>query len=637
MCAFCIPCASPGPPRQVVPQRIPTARPPIRVTVRAIPKAQHRGVSGLTPLFATLPGNPPVSLIIATLPKSGSRNPFVCHTYETPPGDQTRGMRRVDVPGDDGWGADSLFRVSPACGIIPAHAVAANLDFWREGGCSGRTIDEWRGGGNSPAGVEFDGASGGVSHIHCCRRKPDGIHDSRGDSGGAFWIAVWRGERVCRPARGAHGFRFDSHCGAFNQHPEGVRAVDDPGKQYRADDRLRGRVAGGRRDVHAAGADFSGVRLGIYVLADLPAGAAGRMARRPVHDSAAPAADRKRTWQPDVSRRHGLRRRFGGRGARRLVCRTRVLGAGPGRRLHLHDEHGAGVDRPAGSAPEVVSGSFLSGHYHCRVFGSGLHHRSQGGGNTFCGRRDLLAAGDARDSVFWAARGKYTDLSVHHSHTTDDAGRHVAPVHPADGGGGGGGGWINHTDSHPANDPFRFARRTEGCSRRRRSRREYRQPHRARYADELGRRRFRGDHRAVVRAADGCSGEGHEHHVVSESSRWHPGGYFWISVCHGRFPNQRVAGQFIESGQRHEHWNAYGYVRDFPSGRMDGAELQRSGSDDWRIGVHRCRDCGRNFAGFEDRLPGGRDAGAAAMGPAGWRDGFHLRDRHHARPDEQGT
>ena len=86
MCAFCIPCASPGLPRPVIPQRIPTARPPIRATVRAIPKAQHRGASGLTPLFATLPQNPPVSLIIATLPKSCSRNPFVCHTYETPPG-----------------------------------------------------------------------------------------------------------------------------------------------------------------------------------------------------------------------------------------------------------------------------------------------------------------------------------------------------------------------------------------------------------------------------------------------------------------------------------------------------------------------------------------------------------------------
>src|SRR5205823_8300191 len=82
MCA--LPCPSPGPPRPVATQRIPAARPPIRV--RAIPNAQHRGASGLTPLFATLPENPPVSLIIATLPKSCSRNPFVCHTYETPPG-----------------------------------------------------------------------------------------------------------------------------------------------------------------------------------------------------------------------------------------------------------------------------------------------------------------------------------------------------------------------------------------------------------------------------------------------------------------------------------------------------------------------------------------------------------------------
>ncbi len=28
----------------------------------------------------------PVTLIIATLPKTPSRKPFVCHTYETPPG-----------------------------------------------------------------------------------------------------------------------------------------------------------------------------------------------------------------------------------------------------------------------------------------------------------------------------------------------------------------------------------------------------------------------------------------------------------------------------------------------------------------------------------------------------------------------
>src|SRR5437763_499429 len=68
MCALCTPCAAPGHPRSLVPQRIPTPRPPIRVTVRAIPNAQHRGTSGLTPLFATLPENPPVSLIIATLP-----------------------------------------------------------------------------------------------------------------------------------------------------------------------------------------------------------------------------------------------------------------------------------------------------------------------------------------------------------------------------------------------------------------------------------------------------------------------------------------------------------------------------------------------------------------------------------------
>src|SRR5260370_4112369 len=40
----------------------------------------------LTSLFATLPRNPPVSVIIATLPETTSRKSFVCHTCETTPG-----------------------------------------------------------------------------------------------------------------------------------------------------------------------------------------------------------------------------------------------------------------------------------------------------------------------------------------------------------------------------------------------------------------------------------------------------------------------------------------------------------------------------------------------------------------------
>jgi hypothetical protein len=39
-----------------------------------------------SPFPATLPRNPPVSLIIATLPKMYSRKPFDCHTSETPRG-----------------------------------------------------------------------------------------------------------------------------------------------------------------------------------------------------------------------------------------------------------------------------------------------------------------------------------------------------------------------------------------------------------------------------------------------------------------------------------------------------------------------------------------------------------------------
>src|SRR5207248_4780520 len=41
------------------------------------------------------------------------------HIRDPPRGTKPAGWRRVGVPRDDGWGADSLFRVSPACGIIP--------------------------------------------------------------------------------------------------------------------------------------------------------------------------------------------------------------------------------------------------------------------------------------------------------------------------------------------------------------------------------------------------------------------------------------------------------------------------------------------------------------------------------------
>ena len=46
-----------------------------------------------------------------------------------------------------------------------------------------------------------------------------------------------------------------------------------------------------------------------------------------------------------------------------------------------------------------------------------------------------------------------------------------------------------------------------------------------------------------------------------------------------------------------------------------------AGADDWRRGLHRVGDCGRDFAGSEDRISGGRDAVLAADGAGDRRDG----------------
>ena len=72
----------------------------------------------------------------------------------------------------------------------------------------------------------------------------------------------------------------------------GVRAIDDSGKQHRADDRIGRGVSGGGRDVHDSGPDFLGIWLGVYVLARVSTGASGRMAGRVVHGAAAAATDR---------------------------------------------------------------------------------------------------------------------------------------------------------------------------------------------------------------------------------------------------------------------------------------------------------------------------------------------------------
>ena len=121
-----------------------------------------------------------------------------------------------------------------------------------------------------------------------------------------------------------------------------------------------GESAGGGRDLHYARADFPGLFAEHGILAHLFSGAARRKAGRAVHDSAAAAADREGARQPDVSRRHGVRRRAGGGRARRIVCRARVLGTRARRRLHVLHEHAGAVAGPAGISAEVAAGRVLS-------------------------------------------------------------------------------------------------------------------------------------------------------------------------------------------------------------------------------------------------------------------------------------
>ena len=278
------------------------------------------------------------------------------------------------------------------------------------------------GGDGEHTSVEFDGTAGRIPHLRTQRRKPDGIFAARGPARRAVRAAVRRGDGVRGVARGADGFSVHSHRRAVHQHPARIRTLDDSREQHRANDRLGGGIAGGGRDVHDPGAYFSRFRLRVYVLAYLPAGSAGRVARRAVHDSAAAAAHRERARGPDVSRRHGLRRRSGGGRARWLLCRTRVLGTRPGRRVHLRHEHGAGVDLSAGSAAELVPRRFLPRHDHQRIPGRGLHHRAESCRHSLRRRRDLLAPHHARHSVFRAARGQRDNLSVHHPHPANDSG-----------------------------------------------------------------------------------------------------------------------------------------------------------------------------------------------------------------------
>ena len=222
-------------------------------------------------------------------------------------------------------------------------------------------------------------------------------------------------------ARGVDGVGLHTDRRAFHQHPARLRPFHNPGKQYRADHRLRGRIRRGRRDFFHAGADLPGIFAERGILADIFPGVDGWMARRAVHDPAAAAIDRERAREFDFSRRHGLRGRAGGGRARRIICGARVLGTWAGRPVHICDEHAAYVAVAAGLSAEMAARRLVSREHHFGISGSGLHHRAARFGDAFCGRRDFLARDYAGDQIFRLAFGECGAVSLHDSHWADDA------------------------------------------------------------------------------------------------------------------------------------------------------------------------------------------------------------------------
>ena len=173
-------------------------------------------------------------------------------------------------------------------------------------------------------------------------------------------------------------------------------------------------------------------------------------------------------------------------------------------------------------------------------------------------------------------------------------------LHSADGRGSGGGFGADYSDQDDADDCFGAERGNERCAREaggdargepdgarsfdaRRSGRLGRD-----YRDDLGVSEVQADARSANRRV--CQSDGGAvHHrfripVVTVASR--------ISGLIGNSSNP---------DERNDHRDADGDVRGVFGDSLDGELLRGAGADDWRRGVHRLGDCGRDVAGFEDR------------------------------------
>src|SRR5579859_2781020 len=96
--------------------------------------------------------------------------------------------------------------------------------------------------------MEFHGPSRRIPHLHLRGGNRQGIYGPRRHPWLVVWLALWRGQRLRRPARRLDRLGIHSHRRFIHQHPARLWPLDDSREQHRPDHRLRGRIA--RRGCH---------------------------------------------------------------------------------------------------------------------------------------------------------------------------------------------------------------------------------------------------------------------------------------------------------------------------------------------------------------------------------------------------
>ena len=111
-------------------------------------------------------------------------------------------------------------------------------------------------------------------------------------------------------------------------------------------------------------------------------------------------------------------------------------------------------------------------------------------------------------------------------------------------------------------------------------------------------------------------------------------GFLFVTV------SSRIVGldrQLVESGLRDDDRHADGDIGNLSGEGLDGACVWRTGHHHRRRGVHRSRQCGRYFAGSQDRVSHRRDSAQAADRVGDWRVCLDVSDWGDVAVDEPGA